>query len=329
MIHLTNKNGASVMLTERGAGIVSVVVPDRNGIMKDVVLGYRDEESYAADGPCSGKIPGRYANRIGGGRFVLDGKEYILPKNHPAYQLHGGSDGFANRIWTILESTGNKAVFSLESPDGDQGYPGTVKVQATYTWNDDNSLSLDLVASTDRPTVINLTNHTYWNLSGEDSGSILEHTLRINGSRWIVTDDTLVPTGEIADVKGTPMDFLTEKQIGKDINTVFPALEYGKGYDNCWILDGQPGLKQAAVLASGTSGIRLEVWTDQPAVQVYTGNWLSGSPTGKSGRSYNDYDGVAIECQDCPDAPNRPEFPSTVLRPGQTYRRTIIFKLSV
>lgn len=315
------------MLTERGAGIVSVVVPDRNGIMEDVVLGYRNEESYAADGPCSGKIPGRYANRIGGGRFILDGKEYILPKNHPAYQLHGGSDGFANRIWTVMKSTETQVVFALDSPDGDQGYPGTMNVLATYTWHDDNSLSLELSAVTDKPTVINLTNHTYWNLSGENSGSILEHILKVNASRWLVTDDVLVPTGEIADVQDTPMDFRSAKPIGQDINKDFPALKYGKGYDNCWILDGKPGLKQAAVLSSPVSGRRLEVWTDQPAVQVYTGNWLSGSPTGKSGRSYNDYDGVAIECQDFPDAPNHAEFPSTILRPGEKYCRTIIYRL--
>ena len=315
------------MLTERGAGIVSVVVPDRNGVMGDVVLGYKDENSYLGDGPCMGKIPGRYANRIGGGRFTLDGKEYLLVRNHPEYQLHGGPEGFADRLWTARQISDTQAVLSLDSTDGDQGYPGRLHAEVTYTWDEDNSLRLDLKAVTDAPTVINLTNHTYWNLDGEDSGSIFGHTLQLPASRWLVTGPSLSPTDEIASVEGTPMDFRTAKPIGRDIKADFPALRYGKGYDNCWVLDGKPGLKMAAELSSAVSGRRLEIWTDQPAAQVYTGNWLEGSPVSKSGRSYHDYDGVAIECQDFPDAPNHPDFPSTVLRPGQTYSRTIIFRL--
>ena len=316
------------MLTERGAGVVSVVVPDRNGIMGDVVLGYRDEESYLADGPCAGKIPGRFANRIDGGRFVLDGKEHLLVRNNPGYQLHGGPDGFSNRLWKTAGISDTEAVLTLDSPDGDQGYPGNMHVEAAYTWSDDNSLTLSLKATTDAPTIVNLTNHTYWNLDGEDSGSVLGHTLKLNASRWLVTTDALIPTGELASVDGTPMDFRTAKPIGRDIKADFPALKYGKGYDNCWVLDGAPGLKLAAELSSGVSGRRLEIWTDQPAAQVYTGNWLDGSPVSKSGRSYHDYDGVAIECQGFPDAPNHPEFPSCVLRPGETYSRTIIFRLN-
>lgn len=327
MIHLINKSGASVMLTERGAGIVSIVVPDRNGVMGDVVLGYRDEESYLADGPCAGKIPGRFANRIDGGRFTLDGKEYQLVKNNPGYQLHGGPDGFSNRLWKASQISDTEAVLTLDSPDGDQGYPGNMHVEATYTWGEDNSLTLSIKATTDAPTIVNLTNHTYWNLDGEDSGSILDHVLKLNASRWLVTSEALIPTGELAPVEGTPMDFRTAKPIGRDIKADFPALKYGKGYDNCWVLDGAPGLKLAAELSSAASGRRLEIWTDQPAAQVYTGNWLDGSPVSKSGRPYRDYDGVAIECQGFPDAPNHPDFPSCVLRPGETYSRTIIFKL--
>lgn len=328
MIHLINKNGASVMLTERGAGIVSIVVPDRNGVMGDVVLGYRDEESYLGDGPCAGKIPGRFANRIAGGCFTLDGREYQLVKNNPDYQLHGGPDGFSNRLWKATQTSDTRVTFTLDSPDGDQGYPGAMHVEATYTWGDDNALTLEIKATADKPTVVNLTNHTYWNLDGEDSGSIFDHVLKINASRWLVTSEALIPTGELAPVEGTPMDFRTAKPIGRDIKADFPALHYGKGYDNCWVLDGQPGLKLAAELSSETSGRRLEIWTDQPAAQVYTGNWLDGSPVSKSGRPYRDYDGVAIECQGFPDAPNHPDFPSCVLRPGETYSRTIIFKLS-
>ncbi len=328
MIHLTNKSGASVMLTERGAGIVSIVVPDRNGVMGDVVLGYRDEESYLADGPCAGKIPGRFANRIDGGRFTLDGKEYQLVKNNPGYQLHGGPDGFSNRLWKASRISDTEVILTLDSPDGDQGYPGNMHVEATYTWSDDNSLTLSIKATTDAPTIINLTNHTYWNLDGEDSGSILDHVLKLNASRWLATSEALIPTGELAHVEGTPMDFRTAKPIGRDIKADFPALKYGKGYDNCWVLDGAPGLKLAAELSSAVSGRRLEIWTDQPAAQVYTGNWLDGSPLSKSGRPYRDYDGVAIECQGFPDAPHHPDFPSCVLRPGETYSRTTIFKLN-
>ena len=328
MIHLTNKSGASVMLTERGAGIVSIVVPDRNGVMGDVVLGYRDEESYLADGPCAGKIPGRFANRIDGGHFTLDGKEYQLVKNNPGYQLHGGPDGFSNRLWKASRISDTEVILTLDSPDGDQGYPGNMHVEASYTWSDDNSLTLSIKATTDAPTIINLTNHTYWNLDGEDSGSILDHVLKLNASRWLATSEALIPTGELAPVEGTPMDFRTAKPIGRDIKADFPALKYGKGYDNCWVLDGAPGLKLAAELSSAVSGRRLEIWTDQPAAQVYTGNWLDGSPLSKSGRPYRDYDGVAIECQGFPDAPHHPDFPSCVLRPGETYSRTIIFKLN-
>ena len=328
MIHLTNKSGASVMLTERGAGIVSIVVPDRNGVMGDVVLGYRDEESYLADGPCAGKIPGRFANRIDGGCFTLDGKEYQLVKNNPGYQLHGGPDGFSNRLWKASRISDTEVILTLDSPDGDQGYPGNMHVEATYTWSDDNSLTLSIKATTDAPTIVNLTNHTYWNLDGEDSGSILDHVLKLNASRWLATSEALIPTGELSPVEGTPMDFRTAKPIGRDIKADFPALKYGKGYDNCWVLDGAPGLKLAAELSSAVSGRRLEIWTDQPAAQVYTGNWLDGSPLSKSGRPYRDYDGVAIECQGFPDAPHHPDFPSCVLRPGETYSRTIIFKLN-
>lgn len=336
------------MLTERGAGIVSVVVPDRDGVMGDVVLGYRDEASYLGDGPCMGKIPGRYANRIAGGRFCLDGKWFDLVKNHPEYQLHGGPDGFANRLWKVLRSSDTQVLFALDSPDGDQGYPGALHVEALYSWEDDNSLRLELTATTDAPTVINLTNHTYWNLDGEDSGCIFNHVLKLNASRWLATSEALIPTGELAPVESTPMDFRTAKPIGRDIKADFPALKYGKGYDNCWVIDeeqdmGNPdtdepgkepgrkmsGLKLGAELSSAVSGRRLEVWTDQPGVQVYTGNWLEGSPVSKSGRPYRDYDGVAIECQDLPDSPNHPAFPSTELRPGQTWHRTILFKLSV
>lgn len=330
MIHLVNKSGARVILTPIGAGVVSVIVPDKNGIMGDIVLGYADPESYIGDGPCSGKIPGRYANRIAGGRFRLDGKEYSLEINNGPNHLHGGSNSYANREWTIEQQSENSVTFTLYSPDNDQSYPGDLNISARYTWSDDQTLSLEIKATTQSATILNLTNHTYWNLRGEDSGTILDHLLKLNASSWLPTDQTLIPTGEIAPVEGTPMDFRKEKRIGEDIEKDFPALKYGKGYDNCWVIDRKDdSLACAAVLSDPVSGRCLEVWTTQKGVQVYTGNWLSGSPVSKSGRSYNDYEGVAIECQNFPDAPNKENFPSAILRKGEVYRELIEFRISV
>lgn len=330
MIHLVNKSGARVILTPIGAGVVSVIVPDKNGIMGDIVLGYADPESYIGDGPCSGKIPGRYANRIAGGRFRLDGKEYSLEINNGPNHLHGGSNSYANREWTIEQQSENSVTFTLYSPDNDQSYPGDLNISAKYTWSDDQTLSLEIKATTQSATILNLTNHTYWNLRGEDSGTILDHLLKLNASSWLPTDQTLIPTGEIAPVEGTPMDFRKEKRIGEDIEKDFPALKYGKGYDNCWVIDRKDdSLACAAVLSDPVSGRCLEVWTTQKGVQVYTGNWLSGSPVSKSGRSYNDYEGVAIECQNFPDAPNKENFPSAILRKGEVYRELIEFRISV
>lgn len=330
MIHLVNKSGARVILTPIGAGVVSVIVPDKNGIMGDIVLGYADSESYIGDGPCSGKIPGRYANRIAGGRFRLDGKEYSLEINNGPNHLHGGSNSYANREWTISQQSENSVTFNLYSPDNDQDYPGDLNISARYTWSDDQTLSLEIKATTQSATILNLTNHTYWNLRGEDSGTILDHLLKLNASSWLPTDQTLIPTGEIDPVEGTPMDFRKEKRIGEDIEKDFPALRYGKGYDNCWVIDREDdSLACAAVLSDPVSGRCLEVWTTQKGVQVYTGNWLSGSPISKSGRSYNDYEGVAIECQNFPDAPNKENFPNAILRKGEVYRELIEFRISV
>lgn len=327
LVTFTNPTGAYATLSSAGASIARVGVPDRTGQIADVVTGYDDAEVSIYEGPNAGKIPGRFANRIAAGKFRLDGHEYTVPVNNGPNSLHGGPEGFSRKIWTVDEIGENFVRFGLVSPDGDAGYPGTLRVQATYTWTDDNRLSLDMQATTDAPTVINLTNHAYWNLDSHDAGSVLEHTLRLAASRYLPTDPTLIPTGELVAVAGTPMDFSTEKPLGRDIKADFAALNYGKGYDNCWAIDGyEPGkLAENARLVSDRSGRVLEVYSDMPGVQVYTGNWLSGSPTGKGGVQYDDYGAVAIECQDFPDAPNRPEFPSAVLRPGETYRRRIIF----
>lgn len=326
---LTNSAGASVTLSSLGAGINSVVVPDASGKMDNVVLGYRDPASYIADGPCAGKVPGRFANRIAKGHFSIGDKEYTLPINNGPNSLHGGPDGFMNRIWNS-RLDGDTVVFELTSPDGDAGYPGELQAEARYTWSDDCTLTLRLLAHTDAPTVVNLTNHTYWNLEGENSGSVLDHTLWLAASHYLPTDDTLIPTGEIAPVEDTPMDFTKFRRLGDDIHADFPAITYGKGYDNCWMVDDyRPGvLHHIATLNAPHSGRVLEVSTTQPAAQVYAGCWLAGSPENPEGRSYNDYDGVAIECQNAPDAPNKPQFPSALLLPGQTYDQTITFHIS-
>lgn len=324
---LTNSCGASVRLSSLGAGILGITVPDRNGTMADVVLGYKDLEDYFYDGPCAGKVPGRYANRICKGHLEIDGAVYQLNINNGPNHLHGGPESYANRIWEC-DMEGDTVVFTLESPDGDEHYPGTLNARVAYTWSDDNVLKIELGAVADKPTVVNLTNHTYFNMAGEDrGGTALDQVLQLNCSRYLPTDDTLIPTGEMAPVEGTPMDFTVPKVVGRDIKQDYAALDYGKGYDNCWVIDGSEdgNLRLAAVLQDPKSGRAVHISTDQPAAQVYTGNWLEGCPLSKSGKQYHDYDGVAIECQGMPDAPNHDNFPSQLLRPDEEYRRTIIF----
>lgn len=317
---LINSKGAYVELSSLGAGIISVVVPDKEGKLTDVALGYKDPADYFYDGPCMGKTPGRYAGRIANGRFTINDKTYSLPINNGPNHLHGGPEGFQNQIWNTYEcrikevwgETFATVTFSLFSPDGDMGYPGNMIAKVVYSWYDDNELLIDLINTCDLPTVANLTNHTYFNLNGEDSGCILNHTLWLKYRNYLPTDENLIPTGEVASVIGTPMNFSShKKRIGKDIKKDFPALNYGKGYDNCWVTTkgmDRPFLDHVACLEADKSGIVLDVRSSQPGVVIYTGNWLSGSPISKSGRSYNDYDGVAIECQYWPDAPNHPEW---------------------
>lgn len=327
LVTLTNDSGAWVTLSSLGGGVVNVCVPDNSGKLDDVVIGYTDPADYMADGPCAGKIPGRFANRIAKGHFTLDGVEHTLPVNNGPNHLHGGPDGFQNKIWMVDSVTDHSVRFFLESPDGEAGYPGNLKVAATYTWDNDNTLKLRLEADTDKATVVNLTNHSYFNLAGHDSGSVAQHKLKLYASHYLPTDETLIPTGEIAPVSGTPMDFTKPTAIGEHLADDFPALKYGKGYDNCWVVDNyKKGVEQkVAELTEATSGRVLEISTTQPAAQVYTGNWLNGCPSGKGGNVYHDYDAVAIECQNFPDAPNHPNFPTPVLRPGEHFDETISF----
>lgn len=324
---LTNGNGASVTLSSLGAGIVSVIVPDKDGKMADVALGYENAADYIADGPCMGKTPGRYANRIAKGHFKIGNKEYTLATNNGPNALHGGPTGFMNRIWES-EANGSHVKFTYRSADGEEGYPGNLEATVVYSWNDRNELTIEYSAECDAKTVVNLTNHAYFNLDGEGSGNILGHELKLFASKYLPTDDTQIPTGELADVAGTPMDFLAGKAIGQDIEADFEPLKIGKGYDHCWVIDDwhKHALNRAAELSSPTSGRVLEVLTTQPGAQVYTGNWLTGCPAGKSGHEYKDYDGVAIECQGFPDAPNHKNFPCQLLGPGEKYEQTIVFR---
>ena len=331
LFSLANESGAEVVLSNLGAGIVSIVVPDKDGKLADVALGYKNPADYYADGPCMGKVPGRFANRIAGGKFTLGGKEYSLAINNGPNHLHGGPDGqtYANRLWNA-EELEDGVRFTLESPDGDAGYPGAVKAEALYTWSENNELTLKFTATTDSGTIINLTNHAYFNLKGESAGDVTDHYLKLDASRFLETDDTLIPTGTLLPVKGTPMDFTAAKKIGKELKADYPALNFGKGYDNCYVLDAYADGKVAKVaeLYEETSGRKLTVSTDAPGLQVYTGNWLAGCPESKSGKQYNDYDGVALECQMFPDAPNKPEFPSPVLKQGEKFEKTIVFAFS-
>lgn len=329
IIRLTNDHGAWVELSSLGAGITVLGVADREGNIENIALNYADYASYFEDGPCMGKIPGRYANRIAKGIFLLGDKEYQLAVNNGPNHLHGGPTGFQNRLWECRELP-NGVRFTYVSADGEEGYPGQLRVTADYIWSENDILDLYLRAVTDKDTVVNLTNHCYWNLRGAQSGSVLDQELRLNASRWLPTDETLIPVGEPAPVAGTPMDFTTAKPLGRDIRADFPALKYGKGYDNCFLLDGwkRNYLTEAATLHDPVSGRTLRLATTQPGVQVYTGNWLDGCPAGPDGYRYHDYDGVALECQGFPDAPNRPDFPDQILRPGQPYDQHIRFTFS-
>lgn len=324
---IENASGASVEVSSLGAGITSVRVPDKFGELGEVALGYANPADYMADGPCMGKIPGRYANRIAKGNLEVEGKKYQLTINNGPNALHGGPTGFQNRIWNS-EMIPNGVRFTYEAKDGEEQYPGNLNVTAEYTWSDDNVLTLVMKATTDAPTVVNLTNHAYFNLEGADSDTILKHKLQVKASKYLPTDSTQIPTGELAPVEGTPMDFTTLKEIGIDINADFEPLKIGKGYDHCWAIDNwEKGklVEGSVMLAAPSSGRTLTISSTQPGVQIYTGNWLAGCPKNKSGESYNDYDGVAIEMQGFPDAPNKPGFPSQELKPGETYNETIKF----
>ncbi len=327
LYRMTNAKGWRLSTTNIGAAIVSLEVPDRDGNMRDVVLGYSTYEGYLNDPAAMCKSVGRYANRIAEGRFSLGGKEYILPRNNGVNHLHGGPGGFQNKIWTSRVET-DRVVFSYTSAAGEEGYPAELGCEAVYDFDDEGTVEITYFAGSDDDTIVNLTNHTYFNLSGCDSGSVLGHTLKIEASRYLPTDTTQIPTGELALVEGTPMDFREAKEIGRDIDADFEALKIGAGYDHCWAIDGYERDREtlAATLYSPESGIELKIYTTQPGIQVYTGNWLKGSGTSKGGRAIESRDGVALECQNFPDAPNKLQFPSPLLKKGEVYEEHIILK---
>lgn len=340
---LKNSSGAYVQVSNIGAGIVSVVVPDRNGNLADVVLGYPDPADYFNDGPCAGKTPGRFAGRIANGKFTLGGVEYTLPVNNGPNHLHGGPDGFHNKVWDSCECEGG-VIFRYCSQDGEMGYPGTLNATVGYYWLEDNTLRITLDAVSDATTIVNLTNHAYFNLNGEGNGDIKDHILRLYASEYIPTNPDFIPTGKIAPVDGTPMDFRKARRIGEGMASQFPDIVYGRGYNTCWVLNGlelqaeapetfdyrqNKEIRKVATLSSPSSGRELTISTTQPGLVIYTGGWLSDSPVGKCGRSYHDHEGIALECQNIPDAPNHSNFPSAVLHPGEKYQHMIHFSFGI
>lgn len=328
---MRNGSGAEVRISNFGAAIVSVIMPDREGHFDDVVLGYKHPEGYFFDGAASGKSVGRCANRIAFGRMTVDGEEYSLEVNNGVNHLHGGTKNFANRVWESRVET-NRVVMSLISEDGDQGYPGEVQVEAVFDFDDDNALEITYRAVTDRTTVVNLTNHVYFNLAGEASGDVLDHELQLNCSKILEMNDKQIPTGRLLDVEGTPQDFRTFRPFRPGIDSEFNHIRDFRGYDHPFPIDGwKPNiLGEAGTLREMKSGRTVTVLTSQPSVMVYTGNWLSGGcPETKSGGRYADYAGVALECQNYPDAVNHAEFPSPLLHPGETYCQKIVYRFGV
>ena len=327
---MTNANGAYVKLTNIGAAIVGIGVVDKNGKIEDVALGYADFHDYFGDSAAMGKTVGRFANRIAGGRFTLNGTEYQLARNNGKNHLHGGPKGFGEVLWECRVEV-NRVVFSYISPDGEERYPGNLGVEVVYDWNDECEMEITYYAKTDAPTLVNLTNHVYFNLRGEGSGDILSQELKLNCSRYLPTDNGSIPTGEKAPVAGTPMDFTRFKPVGQDINADTEQLCFGNGYDHFWIIDdGESGkMSEAAQLYDPASGRLLTVETTQPGLMFYSGNYLDGLGRDKTGKELKNRCGLALECQNYPDAPNHPDFPSAVLNPGDDYEQHIIFRFSI
>jgi len=327
---LKNRNGVEAAITNYGGIIVTLKTFDGKGLLADVALGFETLAGYLGKHPYFGAIIGRYGNRIGKARFTLDGVTYQLAKNDGENSLHGGNEGFDRRLWKARTESGADSqtlVLSYTSPDGEEGYPGTLATEVRYTLLDDDTFRIDYRATTDKKTVVNLTNHTYFNLAGQGNGDILNHEIQINASRFTPVDEGLIPTGELRPVEGTAFDFRKPRRIGERIDADDEQIRRGRGYDHNFVLDRQgDGLSFAARVTEPSTGRVLEVWTTEPGMQFYTGNFLDGTVIGKGGKAYPRRSGFCLETQHFPDSPNRPEFPSTVLEPGQEYRSTTVWK---
>lgn len=331
---LRNSKGMEATIMTYGGIVTSLKVPDKNGKFDDVVLGYDNLGGYLTNSPYFGALIGRYGNRIANGKFSLDGQTYTLAINNPPNSLHGGVKGFDKVVWTVAGAEvgehGPKLELTYFSKDGEEGYPGNLKVKATYTVTEDNALQLKFKATTDKDTVCNLTHHSYFNFAG--NGDVLGHVVQINADKFTPVDSGLIPTGELAPVAGTPFDFRTPTAIGAHINeTNNEQIKFAGGYDDNWVLNKKTAgeLSLAARVSEPTTGIAMEVWTTSPGLQFYTGNFLDGTITGKGGRVYQKRDAFCMEPQCFPDSPNHPAFPTTELKPGETYKNTIIYKFSV
>ncbi|MEO7718383.1 MAG: aldose epimerase family protein [Capsulimonas sp.] len=330
---LTNKHGVQVQITNYGGIVTSVKTPDRLGKFSDIALGFSNVDGYVKNsGPYFGALVGRYANRIAKGRFTLDGKTYQLAVNNGVNHLHGGKVGFDKKIWAakpIHRAGGVGLALTYVSKDGEENFPGTLTTKVVYTLTNDDALKIDYTATTNKTTIVNLTNHSYWNLNGEGNGDILGQTMMINANRYLPIDKTSIPLGSPAPVAGTPFDFRRPTRIGSRIDANNQQIKNGAGYDHNYVLN-QPGHQMilAARAYSPQSGRVLSVFTNQPGIQLYTGNFLDGTFSGKAGKLYKHRNGFALETQHYPDAPNRPSYPTTKLKPGQVYRYTTIFKFS-
>jgi aldose 1-epimerase len=332
---LTNARGVEARILDYGGIIVSLRTPDRAGALADIVLGFDSLEGYVKSSPYFGAIVGRYGNRIAKGQFTLDGKTYKLAVNNGPNALHGGLKGFDKVVWQAepkADSAGARLVLHYTSADGEEGYPGTLRATVSYTLTDSNKLVVSYEATSDKPTPVNLTQHSYFNLAGEGNGNILGHVLTLDADRFIPIDSTFIPTGEIAPVAGTPFDFRQPTAIGARIDQKNPQLVNGGGYDHTFVLNraaGATGLVHAAHVMDSTSGRTLDIETTEPGVQFYTGNFLDGKVVGKRGHAYPRRGAFCLETHHYPDSPNKPQFPSTILRPGETYRSQTVFTLGV
>jgi aldose 1-epimerase len=329
---LRNTHGAEATITNYGGIVVSLKVPDRSGKFDDVVLGFKELDGYLKPGPYFGALIGRYGNRIAKGRFTLNGVEYKLAVNNGENHLHGGIKGFDKVVWVGTEmktKIGPALALTYLSKDGEEGYPGNLTATVVYTLTNNNELKIEYSATTNKDTVTNLTHHSYFNLAGEGNGDILNTRVTINGSRFVPTDAGSIPLGELRKVSGTPFDFLTAHAIGERINQDDEQLKFSSGYDHTWVINGRQGLMRLAATAyEPTSGRVMQVWTTEPGVQFYTGNFLDGTLTGKAGKLYPRRSGFCFETQHYPDSPNQPSFPTTTLKKGATYKSTTIYKFS-